>query len=56
MGARLKHGVFAFPTSYVVDAQGKIRYGLYGGSEWDAADKVRKITQLLPPASNKRSP
>ena len=48
--------VFAFPTSYVVDAQGKIRYGLYGGSEWDAADKVRKITQLLPPASNKRSP
>jgi len=48
--------VFAFPTSYVVDAQGKIRYGLYGASEWDAADKVKKITQLLPPAGNKRSP
>lgn len=48
--------VFAFPTSYVVDAQGKIRYGLYGASEWDAADKVEKITQLLPPAGNKRSP
>lgn len=48
--------VFAFPTSYVVDAQGKIRYGLYGASEWDAADKVEKITQLLPPPGNKRSP
>lgn len=48
--------VFAFPTSYVVDAQGKIRYGLYGASEWDAADKVEKITQLLPHADNKHSP
>ena len=43
--------VFAFPTSYVVDPQGKIRYGLYGASEWDAPDKVQKITQLMPPAA-----
>lgn len=42
--------VFAFPTSYLVDAQGKIRYGLYGASEWDAPDKVEKITQLMPAA------
>ena len=47
--------VFAFPTSYLVDAQGKIRYGLYGASEWDAADKVEKITQLLPTANTKRA-
>lgn len=44
--------VFAFPTSYLVDAQGKIRYGLYGASEWDAPDKVQKITQLMPPAAH----
>ena len=44
--------VFAFPTSYIVDVQGNIRYGLYGASEWDAADKVEKITQLLPRPRN----
>ena len=42
--------VFAFPTSYIVDAQGKIRYGLYGASDWDTADKVAKISKLMPPA------
>lgn len=44
--------VFAFPTSYVVDAQGKIRYGLFGASEWDDAGTVEKITRLLPPVAN----
>lgn len=44
--------VFAFPTSYVVDAQGKIRYGLFGSIEWDEADTVGKITRLLPPVAN----
>lgn len=44
--------VFAFPTSYVVDAQGKIRYGLFGASEWDEAGTVEKITRLLPPVAN----
>ncbi|BBP05543.1 thioredoxin [Sulfuriferula plumbiphila] len=44
--------VFAFPTSYVVDAQGKIRYGLFGSIEWDEADSVGKITGLLPPVAN----
>lgn len=42
--------VFAFPTSYVVDAQGKIRYALFGSIEWDEAGTVGKISELLPPA------
>jgi thiol-disulfide isomerase/thioredoxin len=40
--------VFAFPTSYVIDAKGKIRYGLHGSTEWDGADAMNKIKGLLP--------
>lgn len=47
-GAALKTWkVRAFPTSYVVDAGGRIRYGLFGAKEWDDDDAVAKIGALV---------
>lgn len=40
--------IFAFPTSYIIDTRGKIRYALYGALEWDGASVVEKIRKLLP--------
>lgn len=39
--------VFAFPTTYVVDKRGHIRYALFGSIDWDNADVVSKIHGLL---------
>ncbi|MCK5724872.1 MAG: TlpA family protein disulfide reductase, partial [Gammaproteobacteria bacterium] len=40
-------GVFAFPTSYVVDKKGKIRYALFGGVDWENQDILNKISKLV---------
>jgi thiol-disulfide isomerase/thioredoxin len=40
-------GVFAFPTSYVVDKAGQIRYALFGSIDWDSKDVVTKIDRLF---------
>jgi len=39
--------VFAFPTSYLIDAEGRIRYGVAGGLEWDSAAVVDAVSGLL---------
>ena len=46
--------VFALPTSFVLDAEGRVRYVLTGPTEWDEGEALKVIESLLaerPPAS-----
>jgi thiol-disulfide isomerase/thioredoxin len=37
----------AFPTSFLIDREGRMRYGYFGGLEWDADEVVARIDILL---------
>ena len=39
--------VFAFPTSYVVAQQGRVRLGLFGSIEWDSPEALAQLESLL---------
>ena len=39
--------LIAFPSSFVIDKHGIIRYGLFGGLEWDNKEVVTVIENLL---------
>lgn len=40
--------VFAVPSSFVLDTAGKIRYTLYGATEWDSPEMQQTLADLLP--------
>jgi len=38
--------LLAFPSSFLIDRKGKIRYGLFGGIEWDNKEVIEIIRKL----------
>lgn len=39
--------VFAAPSNFVIDPQGKIQYTLFGGVEWDSKEIIEFLSKLL---------
>lgn len=39
--------IFAFPTSFLIDKKGLIRYALYGALEWDRPEQLKIVEMLL---------
>lgn len=46
--------VFALPTSFLLDAKGRVRYVLTGPTEWDEGEALQVIETLL--AEHERTP
>lgn len=39
--------VFAAPATFIVDPAGKIRYTMFGGTEWDSEEMVAQLKRLM---------
>ncbi|MGD8309221.1 MAG: TlpA disulfide reductase family protein [Chromatiales bacterium] len=39
--------VYAFPTTFAIDSQGRIRYAVYGAFDWDSDEVVRTLRGLM---------
>jgi len=44
-----------YPTSYLIDADGRMRYVAYGPVDWDSDDIIRRIEAPLPAALGRPS-
>ena len=42
-----KWQVITYPSTFVIDTKGKIKYGVNAAIEWDDPDLVEKIKSLL---------
>ena len=40
--------VFVAPTTFLIDSEGRIRYAMQGGEEWDRPEYVKEISDMLP--------
>jgi thiol-disulfide isomerase/thioredoxin len=39
--------VITYPSTFVIDRQGKFRYGVNAAIEWDAPELIRKLESLM---------